>query len=148
MMNMKFPKRFGLSTLLLLMFVFAAVLGYVTWRADEIRSRVARINKDDIGHLTLSDGWFFPKLSDRALLKLKKTLDGGLSIAGMNASRDVVIAKFEETAEQMRDLGAEEIQILLSEERRHQGETIDVLTVVNTDDLKRAVTSISERTTH
>ena len=147
-MNMKFPKRFGLSTLLLLMFVVAAVLGFVTWRANRLRSEVVRINKEGIGHLTLADGWLFPALGEESFLKLKKDINGGLHIAEKNEPRDVVIAKFEETAEQMRDLGADEVQILYTEERHHQGDTVDVLMVVHTDNMKRAVTSISEpRTT-
>ena len=129
------------------MFVVAAVLGFVTWRANEIRSKVARLNREGIGHLTLSDGWFFPVTNERALLKLKKDINGGLHIAEKNESRDVVIAKLEETANQMRDLGAREVEILYVEERRLQGEIVDVHTSVHTDNLKRAVTSISERTT-
>lgn len=144
---MKFPKRFGLSTLLLLMLVIAAVLGLVTWRANRIRSEVTRINNEGIGHLTLADGWLFPVLGEESFLKLKKDINGGLHIAEKNETRDVVIAKFEQTAKQMRDLGAGEVEILYVEERRLQGEIVDVHTAVHTDNLKRAVTSISERKT-
>lgn len=144
---MAIPKRYGLSTLLFLMLVVAAVFGFVAWRTNGMRSEVARINREEVGRLTLSDDWFFPKVKDRALLKLKKDIKGELYIAEKVEPKEVIVAKFEETANQMRQLGANEIQILYSEEREHEGEIVDVLTVVNTDNLSRAVTSIAERTT-
>lgn len=143
---MRLPKRFDLKTLLTIMAVLAAMLGSLTWRAITIRSEVARITKEGIGVVTYADGWLYLVVEDKAYLKLKKDINGDLYVSEKKKSPDEVAVMFEETAKQMKDLGAKEVQIQLIEEERLGPNLIEVRTTMYTDNLSKAVKVIPLRT--
>lgn len=141
---MRVPKRFGLSTLLLLIFGVTTIFGFLAWRTNRLKAEVSRINKAGVGHLTLSKGWFWPVIGDEAYLRLKKDVRGGLHVAEKLESQEVVLAKFEQASKEMRELGVKEIEILYAEETPHQGTTVDVMRVIHTDDLGKSIERLAE----
>lgn len=63
---MKFPKRFALSTLLLLMVVVAAVFGYAQWRRQWLIREIDRLKSAGVEMAGLNDNWFWPRVEGRA----------------------------------------------------------------------------------
>lgn len=141
---MRIPKRFGLSTLLLFMFGVTAIFGFLAWRTNSLKAEVSRINKEGVGRLTLSKGWFWPVIDDEAYLRLKKDVSGGLHVAEKLEPQEAVLAKFERASKEMRELGVKEIEILYAEERQHQGTVVDVMRTIHTDDLKKSIERLAE----
>jgi hypothetical protein len=126
------------------MLAVATVFGFLTWRKNTLKSEVACINAERIAHLTLTDSLFWPELESDASLILKKDKTGVLHMAEKPATNDAVIARFEETAKRIRQLGVKEVTILFAEEQLHQGEIVEVLRIIHTDDIGRAVKRVSE----
>lgn len=63
---MKLPKRFALSTLLVLVLIVASVFGFAQWRRQGLVAEVAQLQQRDVSGLVLSDGWFWPTVSRSA----------------------------------------------------------------------------------
>jgi hypothetical protein len=141
---MAVPRRFALSTLLIAMLAVALVLGFLTWRKNTLKAEVATINRERIAHLTLTDNFIWPRIKSEASLFLKKDNKGVLYLSEKPASLDTVIAKFQETEKRIRELGVKQVTILFAEEELHKGDVVEVLRVVNSDDISRAVKIISK----
>lgn len=74
---MRVPKRFALSTLLLLMLVVASIFGFAQWRRqwliDEVKSLVSEI--DSARPLQLFDNWFWPTVPQQVVVMIRKDGD-------------------------------------------------------------------------
>lgn len=62
---MKLPKRFALSTLLLLMLFVASIFGFAQWRRQWLKSAVADFNRAHGTDLVMSQSLFWPKATDQ-----------------------------------------------------------------------------------
>ena len=80
---MRIPKRFTLSTLLVVMLVVASVFGYAQWRRLWLKSEVeASENALSQSSLKLRfhDDWFWPTISQESYIDIEKS-DAGTFIA-------------------------------------------------------------------
>lgn len=75
---MKLPKRFALSTLLLLMLMVAAVFGYAQWRRQWLLSEVKALNMNGgvLAPLQFTDSKWWPHVSGEAIVVLQRNDDG------------------------------------------------------------------------
>lgn len=78
---MTLPKRFALSTLLLLMLVVASVFGYAQWRRQWLKAEIGKLNRasDPLLQgrtLPIYDDWFWPTVPEYAGAVIRKERHG------------------------------------------------------------------------
>lgn len=64
------PKRFALSTLMLMMLVVAVVFGYAQWRRQWLIRQVAELQAASHSDLTFNDHWFWPTVNSAVTVQL------------------------------------------------------------------------------
>ena len=66
----KLPKRFALSTLLVVMIATAILFGAAQWRRQRLIAEVASLRAAGVEGLAVSDDWFWPTASGTAVIRL------------------------------------------------------------------------------
>lgn len=66
----KLPKRFALSTLLVVMVATALLFGAAQWRRQRLIAEVASLRAAGVEGLVVSDDWFWPTASGTAVIRL------------------------------------------------------------------------------
>ena len=59
---MAIPKRFALSTLLLLMLIVASIFGFAQWRRQSLISEANDLREMGVAGVAVKDSWFWPSL--------------------------------------------------------------------------------------
>ncbi len=80
---MRFPKRYGLSTLLLMMLFVASIFGYAQWRRQWLKAEVVRLQQSGAWAVALKDDWFWPTVSEGASVNFKLESDGLIVCEGV-----------------------------------------------------------------
>ncbi len=73
---MKLPRRFALSTLLLMLLVVALVFGYAQWRRQRLIQQVAKLQSSVYSDMDLVDHWFWPTVPSQVTVMLFEGQDG------------------------------------------------------------------------
>jgi hypothetical protein len=60
--SMQIPKRFALSTLLLLMFLVASIFGFAQWRRQALITEANEFREKGVEGVYIRDSWFWPSL--------------------------------------------------------------------------------------
>ena len=118
---MKLPRRFALSTLLLVMLLVALVCGYAQWRRLRLKAEVAALVSEcdpmmfSLGSrpIQFEDHWFWPTVSDRAAIVIREESDGALFANGKQLSRAEAKAYWEAKAARLRAIGVSDISYCL-----------------------------------
>jgi hypothetical protein len=63
---MTIPKRFALSTLLLVMLLVSLVFGYAQWRRQRLISEAQSLAAEGVYLTNFRTGWFWPTAGDKA----------------------------------------------------------------------------------
>jgi hypothetical protein len=114
---MKFPKRFALSTLLLMMLVVAAVFGYAQWRRQWLTKRIASLERHWRDEVTLSDNWLWPTVScDFVDVFVDARLDGSFNFDGERCNREQVKVRYAKLREAFQSIGIKEVSLWLAVE--------------------------------
>lgn len=66
----KLPKRFALSTLLVVMVATALLFGGAQWRRQRLIAEVASLRAAGVEGLVVTDDWFWPTASGTAVIRL------------------------------------------------------------------------------
>jgi hypothetical protein len=109
---MKIPKRFALSTLLLLMLVAALVFGYAQWRRQKLEQEVRQL-KAQGATIRVAEGWFWPTPLNDALITVPKNPDGTYQIGVEKASIGEAKQHYRAVAARIRAMGVESIKIFI-----------------------------------
>ncbi len=140
---MRLPKRFALSTLLLLMLVVASVFGYAQWRRQWLIAEVASLNDPLLGiHLDgqplvhITDSWFWPTVNDRSTIFIVRSEHKGFyNVHGKPLSNTQAKAYFETLAHRLHRIGVNDISFGLLTRRARPGFPTFVFKVTFTNDL-------------
>jgi len=66
----KLPKRFALSSMLVVMVVTALLFGGAQWRRQRLIAEVASLRAAGVEGLVVTDDWFWPTASGTAVIRL------------------------------------------------------------------------------
>jgi hypothetical protein len=69
--------RFALSTLLLAMLGVSLFFGAAAWRRQRLVDEVAKLRAAGVYGLTISNDWFWPTVSDSAVIRLTNDVNFG-----------------------------------------------------------------------
>ena len=106
---MELPRRFALSTLLLLMLVVASVFGYAQWRRQWLKSEVQRFKFENVEALEFSDHWFWPTTTKFALVTWTTNGQGDVFHEGVLETPEAASHRYETLAAEIRELGDIEV---------------------------------------
>jgi len=114
---MTVPKRFSLSTLLLLMLAVAAVFGYAQWRRQWLRAEVADLNDAIRTNLEVRDGMFWPAVGQRNVtLAFTKSIHGDFVRDGKTYNYDQLMSYLSPAVVRLRAVGVDRITFSLDDE--------------------------------
>jgi hypothetical protein len=115
---MQLPKRFALSTILLLMFVVAAVFGYAQWRRQWLKAEVeelvseidpALLQRSNAPPIQFHDNWFWPTVSTdgRAEVRLFMEYDKekGYSYNNVSCTPEAAVNRFCSLTDRLHAIG-------------------------------------------
>ena len=143
--SMKIPKRFTLSTLLLLMLVVASVFGYAQWRKQWMLAEVAILNDkslgiwhfDDSPPVCISNSWFWPTVNEQAAVVIARgEYKNTYSIHGKPLSNAEAKAYFQTMANRLHRIGVEDVSFVLVSKCNRFGNPPFVFTATFTSHLK------------
>lgn len=109
---MKFPKRFSLSALLLLMLFASLIFGYAQWRKQWILRRGQQLEAQG-ATILIGDDWFYPVVSSVGSLHVDKSADGTFAVGKDKLSEPDAKSRLRGTAAGMHEIGVETIAIYI-----------------------------------
>ena len=126
---MKIPKRFALSTLLLVMLLVSLVFGYAQWRRQwlkaEVESLVSEIdpvlkeNRPFTQPIQFYDDWFWPTVSADVGVGIRLVDDGEYAAKGRTLTTAEAKEYLKAKADRLRVIGVKRVMfVLLVPERR------------------------------
>lgn len=118
---MKIPKRFALSTLLLLMLVVASVFGYAQWRKQRLQSRLAEINKREGWQIGVSEEWFWPKPVLGPVISYNRNSDNKFYKGGKILTDDEVRSRNIRLSNELEEIGVTFISFVMMCEKEVNG---------------------------
>ena len=120
----KLPKRFALSTLLVVMVATALLFGAAQWRRQRLIAEVASLRDAGVEGLVVSDDWFWPTASGTAVIRFANDVYFGAPDVKerLTALRNRAVA-----------CGAEDVAYEMMVMRYYQ-----VVATIRTNDLDRA----------
>lgn len=114
---MKLPKRFALSTLMLMMLLVSLVFGYAQWRRQWLKAEVAHLNDANGTNLEVSDGMFWPTVEQRNVtLAFTKSIHGDFVRDGKTYNYDQLMSYLSPTVVRFRAVGVDRITFSLDDE--------------------------------
>jgi hypothetical protein len=109
---MRLPKRFTLSSLLLVMLLVSLVFGYAQWRRQWFLSEVDALNKDYGTSLLATDGLFWPTVAQRNItLKFTKSVHGNYVRDGKIYDYEQLMSYLEPLVVKYRAVGVKSITL-------------------------------------
>lgn len=110
---MNLPKRFALSTMLLLMLAVALVFGYAQWRRQWLKSEVNALldeadkfpSSQSALKIGFHDSWFWPTVSQRTHVVLEKGEAGNFLVDGKTLSLSEAQQFLMAKADRLRAMG-------------------------------------------
>ena len=113
---MKLPKRFALSSLLMVMLVVASVFGYAQWRRQSLISEANDLREKGVVGITVNDSWFWPEVRQYAFIRCLSYSPTIYSPPSFKTQDAVVSAEeaylfYADIAERLDDLGIENDRI-------------------------------------
>jgi hypothetical protein len=128
---MKLPKRFALSTLMLVMLLVSLVFGYAQWRRQWLIRQVAELQAESHSDVALNDHWFWPTVNAAVTVQLFEVddntyirppanysmLNSNLS-EGTRYTRKAAEAYFSSIRDQYHAIGVEEVFFRVSNPNR------------------------------
>jgi hypothetical protein len=113
---MLLPKRFALSTLLLLILAVASVFGYAQWRRQWLKAEVVRLQKMGAWAVALKDAWFWPTVSEGGVaVFFKLESDGAIACEGVRFTEDESRAYFESVRTDLYRIGVKDVSYYLGD---------------------------------
>jgi hypothetical protein len=121
---MTIPKRFALSTLLLLMLVVASIFGFAQYRRQWLKSEAAKLNEEDITLIDVTEHWFWPTPSETIYVLWRQDKDGNLLHDEAHTSVDEAESRFAELSRRLNAIGVNQVFPALAIERDDSGKTV------------------------
>lgn len=116
---MRFPKRFALSTLLLLMFAVAVVFGFLKWRQQRFAAEIAGLG---VNRIESYDGGFWATHPRQAVILFHRH-GNRLSYDGKTYSIKEIEQRFQPVDEKLESMGVEKVgYLVLAEKPEPNGE--------------------------
>ncbi len=118
---MKIPKRFALSTLLLLMLAVASVFGYAQWRKQWLLSEVKTLNMSGcvLAPLQFTNSEFWPYVSGDAVVVLQRNDDGTFVVDKKAVGAPDAEAFYESMTDRLHAIGVQKVSYGVMVERGH-----------------------------
>jgi hypothetical protein len=101
---MRIPRRFALSTLLLLMLVVASIFGYAQWRRQWILQKEKELEAQG-ARILVGDDWFWPVLSSYAVVRVDMKPDGIFLVGEEQLNEDMAKLRVQRIFTDMRKMG-------------------------------------------
>lgn len=118
---MALPKRFALSTLLLVMLLVSLVFGYAQWRRQWLTRQIEAMEGTGISVIKLSDSWFWPSVSSRAVVLFSQGNDGTYLIADKALNPDEAKVYYDSIRVRLRAIGVDDVSCgMLRVERNNE----------------------------
>lgn len=105
----RIPKRFALSTLLLLMLVVALVFGYAQWRKQWIISEIEKLRAEGVVYLTMRDGWLQPTIDHEVRVFMAYCETKGFSYKGNSYTSDEAGNRFRTLTDRLHAIGVDRV---------------------------------------
>lgn len=105
---MKVPSRFSLSTLLMLSFIVASVLGLAMWRRANVKSEIAALKSEGAIYLTPVEGWVTLSFDREARLVMNRD-KSGFSFRGTRYTDADAGERFRCLTERLHAIGVKEV---------------------------------------
>jgi hypothetical protein len=122
---MRLPKRFALSTLLLLMLVVASVFGYAQWRRQWLKAEIEKLNRESDPLLNgrtlpLYDHWFWPTVPDYCSAVIRDERHGKYFADGKTMSSAEAKEYLSNKADRLHAIGVKHVVygLLIPDNRR------------------------------
>ena len=128
---MRVPKKFALSTMLMLMLLVAAVFGFLAYRKNSLNREVAAINRlyGEISPaqgviVKLNESWLWPVLVRKeATVVFKQDADGNLYVKDTPTSTAIVRAEYEKMKQRLVAIGIQTVDVMVDETVFYQGKS-------------------------
>jgi len=106
---MKLPKRFTLSTLLLVMLLVSLVFGYAQWRRQWLIAEIDRLKSEGVEMAGLSSNWFWPRVEGRAAITFVSEGPATYSYRGTAFTVEQAKERCRNLTNQIREVGVTQI---------------------------------------
>jgi hypothetical protein len=110
---MRVPRRFTLSSLLLIVTATAVLLGYTQWRRQWLKNAVAEFNKAHGTDLVMSQTLFWPKATPRKVTLTFTQNIGGQLVRG---GKEYSYSEINSAANRLMAMGVDEVVFDLNRE--------------------------------
>lgn len=142
---MKIPKRFALSTSLLLMFVVAAVFGYAQWRRQWLKAEVEELvseidpalRRPNALPIQFHDDWFWPTVSTDGRVEVRLLMEydkkKGFSCKGRPYTQEEAAKRFSSLTGRLHAVGADRVSWWLVLSRDPHGNPFQELKISEKD---------------
>lgn len=143
---MRFSKRFALSTLLLVMLLTSLIFGYAQWRRQwitaEVKQLASEIDSSYRGYggvpLTLYDNRFWPTVSNRVVLMIRKGDFGQFIVNGRKMHLAEARDYFNSTSDRLYAVGVDVVHYgVVTIKQQGSGRQVSVTIERSADDLTR-----------
>jgi len=116
---MKLPKRFALSTLLLVMLLVSLVFGYAQWRRQWLLSEVKTLNMSGcvFAPLQFTDSELWPYVSGDAIVVLQRNDDGTFVVDKKSVDAPDAEAFYESMTDRLHAIGVQKVSYAVMVER-------------------------------
>lgn len=111
---MKLPKRFALSTLLLVMLLVSLVFGYAQWRRQWLIAEVDRLKSEGVEMAELSSNWFWPQVEGEAKITFASEGPDSYSFRGRTVALDEVKKQFRDLTSRVHQIGVARISYCMN----------------------------------
>ena len=115
---MTIPKRFALSTLLLVMLLVSLVFGYAQWRRQWLEAEVNEIIAESdpllrsvpwVRPLQIRDGWFWPEAPEAVGVAIQKGRYGNFIVKGESVTAAEAKEYLQQRARHLHAIGVEKV---------------------------------------
>jgi hypothetical protein len=109
-----FPRRFTLSTLLLVMLLVSLVFGYAQWRRQWLISEIDRLKSEGVQIAGLNDNWFWPQVEGEATITFASEGPDSYSFRGRTVTPDQVKHQFRDLTSRVHQIGVARISYCMN----------------------------------
>lgn len=106
---MKVPKRFALSTMLLVMLLVSLVFGYAQWRKHWLKQEIKELKRTGTCVFRFSDSWFWPTVSSNAVIVLQRWSDGTYIVADKTLNHDEAMGYYHSIRARLKAIGVKDV---------------------------------------
>ena len=125
---MTFPKRFTLSTLLLVMLLVSLVFGYAQWRKQRLVALAKELKASGGQSFKLTDSWFWPNVSGGAVVRFDQYSDGTFVVANKALNPSEAEVYYDSICARLHAMGVKEVSCIVRPVRSNE---VIVETIVN-----------------